>query len=229
MRWLRKLERGLFIFGLLLLGLYVGARIQGAVLSRVEVQTFESRLSGSAHLTETGSSGTTPDFSLWSLKRIRDYREGLASHFSPVVAILRIQKIHLEVPVANGTDDLTLNWAVGLIPGTARPGESGNIGIAGHRDGFFRGLKGIHRGDTLQIVTRTETTTYVIDHIVIVAPSDVSVLGPRTHSSVTLVTCYPFYFVGSAPQRYIVQASVRNQDKSSQRATRNAMAELQRR
>ena len=120
------------------------------------------------------------------------------------------------------TDDLSLNRAVGHIAGTALPGDSGNVGIAGHRDGFFRGLKDIVTGDTIEITTQAKTDTYVIDQITIVNPSDVSVLAPRSQPSVTLVTCYPFYFVGSAPQRYIVQASLKNADEKNPDATKNA-------
>jgi len=101
-----------------------------------------------------------------------------------------------------------LNRAVGHIEGTASPGENGNVGIGGHRDSFFRGLKDVVTGDEIEILTQKESTTYVIDQITIVNPSDVSVLAPRSRSSVTLVTCYPFYFIGSAPQRYIVQATL---------------------
>lgn len=82
------------------------------------------------------------------------------------------------------------------------------MAIAGHRDGFFRGLKDIGLGDRIEMVMPGRTETYIIDRITIVAPSDVSVLQPRLRESLTLITCYPFYFVGSAPQRYIVQASV---------------------
>jgi sortase A len=122
--------------------------------------------------------------------------------------LLRIPKIGLEVPVLEGTDDLSLNRAVGHIVGTPRPGESGNVGIAGHRDGFFRGLKDVAPGDTIEIVTSDNVNKYVIDEITIVDPSNVSVLAPRPQPSLTLVTCYPFYFIGSAPQRYIVHASL---------------------
>jgi sortase A len=101
-----------------------------------------------------------------------------------------------------------MDRAVGFIAGTARPGENGNIGISGHRDGFFRGLKDIREGDGIELVTATGTDTYTIDSIVLVKPADVSVLAPRPRPSITLVTCYPFYFVGSAPKRYIVQASM---------------------
>jgi sortase A len=125
------------------------------------------------------------------------------------LAVLRVRSIDLEVPVLEGTNDLTLNRGTGWIPGTTRPGAPGNIGIAGHRDGFFRGLKDLKVNDTLELVTGDRTYTYSVDQIRIVNPNDVSVLRPSAAPSLTLVTCYPFYFVGSAPQRYIVHASVR--------------------
>jgi len=149
-----------------------------------------------------------PDFSLWSPQRIKHYQQSLSAQLGPPLALLRIPKIRLEVPVLEGTDDLTMDRAVGFIAGTARPGEDGNIGISGHRDGFFRGLKDIREGDGIEFVTATGTDTYTIDSIVLVKPADVSVLAPRPRPSITLVTCYPFYIVGSAPKRYIVQASM---------------------
>ena len=91
--------------------------------------------------------------------------------------------------------------------GTANPGENGNMAIAGHRDGFFRGLKDLGVGDTIEMATMGRTATYIIHRITIVDPDNVSVLKPGPHASLTLITCYPFYFVGSAPKRYIVQAS----------------------
>ena len=121
--------------------------------------------------------------------------------------MLHISKIGLEVPLLDGTDDLTLNHAVGRISGTARPGESGNIGIAGHRDGFFRGLKDIGLGDTIALKTPQGTDTYVVDELNIVSPSKTDVLRAGLVPSLTLVTCYPFHFIGGAPQRYIVHAS----------------------
>ena len=223
MRWLGKLERLLLVFGLLLLGIYAGARIHGFILSQAEVQRFKSQQLLAQELNGgTEEAGKSPDFSLWSAKRIQGYQESLASHFAPAMALLRISKIHLEVPILEGTDDLSLNRGVGHIAGTSRPGDSGNIGIAGHRDGFFRGLKDVVTGDTIEIMTQRGTSTYVIDQITIVNPSDVSVLAPRARSSVTLVTCYPFYFVGSAPQRYIVQASLAGSDADNQNSGKGA-------
>ena len=209
MRWLRQLERLLLIGGVLLLAFYVAARIDGSVLSNAQVQRFKNQ----QRVSLAGPHGVAlttaiPDFSLWSEKRVKEYQESLAEHFSPALGILRIPRINVEVPILEGTDDLSLNRGVGHVAGTPNPGENGNVAIAGHRDGFFRGLKDVVLGDKIEMVTPQRTETYVIDRITIVEPSDVSVLQPRANSSLTLITCYPFYFIGSAPQRYIVQASI---------------------
>jgi len=99
-----------------------------------------------------------------------------------------------------------LNRAVGHIDGTAVPGQSGNLGIAGHRDGFFRGLKDVHLGDPIELETLGGSQIFRVADIRIVSPEDVSVLDTTAGPVLTLVTCYPFYFVGDAPQRYIVRA-----------------------
>ncbi|HTC94387.1 MAG TPA: class D sortase [Terriglobales bacterium] len=151
-----------------------------------------------------------PDFALWAESRIGSYRQSLEQYLPPPVAVLRIPAIQLETLVWEGTDDAILNRGAGLITGTARIDERGNMGIAGHRDGFFRRLKDLKIGDSMELVTQTRSETYVVDSFEIVDPENVGVLQSRLAQSLTLVTCYPFYFVGSAPQRYIVHASVRN-------------------
>lgn len=214
MQWSRKLERVLFVVGGLLVALYVAANVHRAVLSSAELRRFKALQPASAGLQEVGKRPATPDFRLWSEQRIKGYEQSLAEHFAPAIAILRIPKIHVEVPVLEGTDDLSLNRGVGHVAGSANPGENGNVAIAGHRDGFFRGLKDVGLGDTIELETQKATETYIIDRITIVDPSDVSVLKPRARGTLTLVTCYPFYFVGSAPKRYIVQASVADPAKA---------------
>jgi sortase A len=209
MRWLRQLEILLLVGGVLMLAFYVASRVRSAALSKAELQRFKTQ----QRVSVVGPRGVAlstaaPDFSLWSEKRVKEYEESLASHFSPAIGILRIPKINVEVPVLEGTDDLILNRGVGHVKGTAYPGEDGNVAIAGHRDGFFRGLKDVVVGDKIELVTLQQAETYIIDRITIVEPTDVSVLQPRSHSSLTLITCYPFYFIGSAPQRYIVQAFI---------------------
>lgn len=210
MRWMLRTERLLVVVAVLLLGLYVAARIHRSVLSRATIRAFEKQqkpeVGESAKLGDLVAA--EPDFRLWSPQRIKDYQDSIAAYAAPAIAILRIPKVDIEVPVLDGTDDLALNRGVGRIEGTARPGEDGNLGIAGHRDGFFRGLKDVSTGDKIELTTRKGTETYVIDRIVIVKRADVSVLAPREGPSITLVTCYPFYFIGSAPERYIVQATL---------------------
>ena len=122
------------------------------------------------------------------------------------LAVLRINRFKLEVPVLEGTDDSSLNRGGWSHRREAKPGEDGNIGIAGHRDGFFRALKDIPSGDALRLETLRGAEAYRVERVWIVSPDDVSVLDPTPARSITLVTCYPFYFVGSAPQRYIVRA-----------------------
>jgi sortase A len=215
MRALGWIQRLLLVVGLLLLGIYVGAHIHRTIMSRVEVRRFEDiKAKPDADKADIvlSLSGLKVSFDLWSEKRIEAYEHSLMEHFDPPLAILHIAKVSLEAPVLEGTDDLTLNRGVGHIAGTGRPGQEGNIGIAGHRDGFFRALKDIGPGDTIELVTASRKDVYTVDQIVLVSPSDVSVLEARPGRSLTLVTCYPFYFIGSAPQRYIVQASVRNSD-----------------
>jgi sortase A len=201
--------------GFALLAVYVVVRTDGALLARARILSFEaSRKSLSVTRGSTGlQDASSVDFSLWSEKRIESYKQSLVQRFDPPLALLRVAKIHLEVPVLEGTDDLTLNRGVGRIAGTARVGEKGNVGVAGHRDGFFRGLKDVGVGDKIDLVLPNRTDTYVVDKVEIVNPDNVGVLRATSVSSLTLVTCYPFYFIGSAPQRYIVHASIAASDR----------------
>ena len=217
MRWLHYLERLLLGFGLLMLAIYMGALAHKALLSRAALQTLKSDQPSSADPSTVELAAGKPDVTLWSLKRIKAYENSLATRVAPAIAILRIPKIGVEVPVLEGVDDWSLNRGVGRIPGTAPVGENGNIGIAGHRDGFFRGLKDVALGDVIEMVTPRQTEAYIVDRIVIVDPDDTSVLKPRPHPSLTLVTCYPFYFVGDAPRRYIVQASIADSGRGNGR------------
>jgi len=123
-----------------------------------------------------------------------------------VVARLSIQKIHLRAMVREGSDDETLDVALGHIPGTALPGQRGNVGVAGHRDTIFRHLAEVGRDDQIQLQTPSKTYVYQVDDMAIVKPEAVSVLTGGRDSRLTLVTCYPFNYIGSAPKRYIVKA-----------------------
>jgi sortase A len=211
-RVVRSVERILLITGTILLCAYVGVRLYGVIASRYIVASFQQNAAAGFVSSHADSGTTRPagvDTSLWSDKRIRAYNESLRHAFGTPLAVLSIPKIHLEVPVFEGTDDVTLDRGAGRIAGTAHPGQPGNLGVAGHRDGFFRGLKDVRLGDEIKLALPEGDATYVVDQITIVTPQDVSVLQPRAISSITLVTCFPYYFVGSAPERYIVSASLR--------------------
>ena len=164
-------------------------------------------LAGQAAGTRLQAAVAAPNLELWADKRIREYQESLLVEADPPLAVLTIAGLDIEVPVYDGTDDFNLNRGVGRIRGTARVGAHGNLGIAGHRDGFFRGLKDIAVGDSIDLLTAAGSEAYTVSSIEIVDPSDVSVLQPTGEKSLTLVTCYPFYHVGHAPQRYIVRAT----------------------
>ena len=111
-----------------------------------------------------------------------------------------------EVPVYDGTTDPVLDLAAGRIGTTALPGTPGNVGIAAHRDGFFRVLKDIKEGDALVLDTPVATEHCQVESMRITTPDDISVIDPTRGPAVTLVGCYPFYHVGSAPQQFIVRA-----------------------
>jgi sortase A len=143
---------------------------------------------------------------LWSTVRVKAYKASLQRETPPTLAILRIPRLALEVPVHDGTSDAVLDLAAGRIEGTALPGTPGNVGIAAHRDGYFRVLKDIKEGDTLVLDTPVAMEQYRVEWIRIVVPEDVSVIAPTPGAAVTLVGCYPFYHRGSAPKRFIVRA-----------------------
>jgi sortase A len=204
-RWL--LAAGLLFWAVLAAGLlhrYLGSRI--ALMDFEKAKTTADRAVPDA-LGLVGEGEV--DFSLWSEKRVRAYRESLAARKGAPMAVLSITRLGIRVPVFEGTDEWTLNRGVGWIAGTARPDEKGNVGIAGHRDGFFRRLKDISPGDAIEIATFRSTRTYTVDGIEIVTPDDVGVLRARSVPSLTLVTCYPFYFMGDAPQRFILHAALK--------------------
>jgi sortase A len=213
---IRRTEGVLLAIGLVLMAAWAGVWLYGFISSRAAITQFKAR---AANLTDKASaslslpSDSPVDFRLWSPQRISAYEESLAQKKDAPLAILYIRKIKLEVPIFNGTDDLALNRGVGRILGTARIGHKGNLGIAGHRDGFFRGLQSVAPGDVIEVVRPQHKDTYVISSTRIVVPEDVSVLHETAEPTLTLVTCFPFYFVGSAPKRYIVTSGLENAHK----------------
>ena len=200
----------LLVTGLTLVSVWLAAQLHRTISSRAAIAEFKAKRTVEA--SNRAFAATDPllpmpvDFRLWSANRISAYEDSLARKTDAPLAILRIPKINLEVPIFNDTDDITLNRGAGRILGTAQVGTSGNLGIAGHRDGFFRGLQNIAPGDVLELVRPQHADRYVVSQIRVVAPDDTSVLNPTPVPTLTLVTCFPFYFVGHAPKRYIVTA-----------------------
>ncbi len=204
----RWVERICLACGLGLLAMVGAIRLERSMASQAALKAFsELESSASSPHPETISSSLPSGMQPPAAGVAASPKAAATRGSRAPLAVLEIPKIHLEVPVMNGTDALTLNHAVGRIVGTARLGEPGNIGIAGHRDTFFRGLKDLQKGDAIELRTEEGTDRYIVDEIQIVTPQNISVLSPRARSSITLVTCYPFHFVGNAPQRYIVMAS----------------------
>src|SRR5208337_4040897 len=119
---------------------------------------------------------------------------------------IEISSIGLAAMIMEGVDGRTLRHAVGHIPGTPLPGQQGNVALAGHRDTFFRGLRNVHKGDEIILTTLRGSFSYCVDSTQVVEPEDTQVLSATAEDFLTLVTCYPFYFVGPAPQRFIVRA-----------------------
>src|SRR6202035_319334 len=115
-------------------------------------------------------------------------------------------RLRLSAIVLEGSDSRTLDLGIGRIPETANPGAAGNVVLSGHRDTFFRPLRSIRAGDRIAMVTRGGSYHYVVDWTAVVDPADTAVLKATPDRSLTLVTCYPFHYVGSAPQRFIVRA-----------------------
>jgi len=123
-----------------------------------------------------------------------------------LIGSIAIPRLGLVATIIEGTDTTTLRRAVGHIPSTGLPGQAGNVGLAGHRDTFFRQLKDIRQNDIITLTTLGGEYRYRVVSTRVVVPTEVSVLNPAVNQVLTLVTCYPFYFIGSAPDRFIVRA-----------------------
>ncbi len=201
----------------------------GFVESRMALEEFKGRLS---HQTggfgrniprspaSPASEASPPAGMDSSLGQIAPKRQSLGSAVDSAVAVLSVPKVGLEVPVFANTSRRNLNRGAGWIEGTATPAsDAGTIGIAGHRDGYFRKLKDLAEGDEILLATQSHEETFVVDRIRVVEPRDRSPLAPKRAKSLTLVTCYPFYYVGPAPNRFVVEAHLRAEAKSSTQPT----------
>ena len=123
-----------------------------------------------------------------------------------LVGRVEIPDLKLSAVVFQGTSAEILDRGVGHLDGSALPGQAGNVVLAAHRDTFFRSLRNIRKGDVVRMTTPSGIRTYTVDSTEVVAPTETSVMDPTPRPSLTLITCYPFYYVGHAPKRFIVHA-----------------------
>ena len=189
--WLRRAEIALFVLGSTFLGWAVSATIE-----RVAFQAGQARAFSEAEIEAAGPSSP--------LERIAPKTSG-----DPLLlGRIEISRLGVSAIVREGDDDATLSVAVGHVPGTAKPGDTGNVVLAGHRDTFFRELRNIRRHDTIRISTPGGQAEYRVETTEVVGPRETRVLDPTPEARLTLVTCYPFGFIGPAPKRFIVRASL---------------------
>jgi sortase A len=190
-------ERLLFAIGLMAFGWFASGQIyaarEQAALSR-ELEAARRAAAVESADTATVSSAPAPRRTQLSARAL--------------VGRIEVPRLKLSALAREGVDVRTLRGSVGHVPGTALPGEPGNAAFAAHRDTFFRPLEGIRKGDTVTVTTRDGVHRYRVYSTRIVSPSDVTVLRSGQQSQLTLVTCYPFDYVGSAPKRFIVQAEL---------------------
>ena len=221
------LERALLVFGCVCIGYYGYVTLDARQFQREQTAALEQRLTVSAGdrsspLPENGQTtpapterterkpvigvaGPTPSAPPAALER-RAPAAPVLNLAPGVLGILDIPRLRISSPVMSGDDDKTLDIAIGHLPDTPKPWESGNSAVAAHRDGLFRPLRHITVGDDLRVRTLHGELLYRVRELKIVMPEDLSVLEPTDTDLLTLITCFPFDYVGAAPKRFIVHA-----------------------
>lgn len=194
MRWI---SNAFLISGVLSIAVFCSLWAQSYLFQRRaerlidrQIAAFRSKASGGSESTLSESFSTT----------------GQAIKDDSLIGELEIPRLGVSVAVLQGVGDRTLRVAAGHVPETALPGQLGNVAIAAHRDTFFRALRNIRDGDEITLQTATGEYEYQVNASWVVKPQQVEVLAPTPYRSLTLITCYPFYLVGSAPDRFVVRA-----------------------
>ena len=190
-RVIRAVEIGLWSTGLLCAG--------ALLVNRAEVRAAQETVA---------SIGRTPPAA--SLRSEHSTKNGPVKSSEGILGRLDIPALRLTTPILDDDDTQSLLKGAGHIRGTAMPGGLGNFVVAAHRDTYFRPLAGIKRGMALRVVTPEETFTYVVDSTKIVNPEDLDVLDTGDVPQMTLITCYPFHYIGAAPQRFTVTAHLQS-------------------
>ena len=206
--WLRVAQYGFLVAGLAAIGYCVWSWIDARRFQAAEQRRFDAEL---RNLPPARAEIPTP---------LLIPREGAS------MGRIEIPRIGVSVMVVEGVGHDDLSRAVGHVPGTALPGQPGNVALAGHRDTFFRPLRLIRANDEITLTTLGGSYRYRVVSTSVVTPEDVQVLSPTRRDTLTLVTCFPFYYVGAAPKRFIVRAR-RLTESASARASTDASAGLE--
>jgi sortase A len=198
---LRWSERLLILVGVLSLAYFLYTYIEARLYQAFEDRELDEILSSAETTRELAAPAPAP-------------RRAIPAAGS-MVGRIEVPRLGVSAVIRAGSDARTLRLAVGYIPGTALPGDRGNFGLAGHRDTFFRKLREINPDDEIRIITKDGVYRYHVQRTSIVMPKDVWVLSPTDYPALTLVTCYPFNYIGSAPQRFIVRAALGTSDAAA--------------
>ncbi|HET8948577.1 MAG TPA: class D sortase [Candidatus Polarisedimenticolia bacterium] len=197
----RLLAIGLLLTGLTFLGAWTWEQLDTrwfqATQNRRLAELQQSR-SSSPHGTKTSASSAT--------RAKEPPADNVPPHTGDLIGKIDIGRVGLSAIIAEGTDSRTLRRAVGHVPSTPLPGDEGNVVLAGHRDSFFRALRTVEEGDEIDLTTPDATLRYEITSIEVVGAEDTDVLWPTKEKSLTLITCYPFHYLGPAPDRFVVRA-----------------------
>ena len=191
---LRWLERGLLAVGVVLAAWCAAVLVEARFHNAVPIPAASGQLKVTQTLILPGDAGAK--------------KSAPAPSAGVLIGRLEAPSVKMSTVVLEGTDDATLSRGAGHIEDTPLPGEAGNVGIAGHRDTVFRPLRNIQVGDPLELTIADRLYRYRISKTLIVGPDDVYVLDPTKNPMLTLVTCYPFEYIGHAPRRFIVQAQL---------------------
>lgn len=220
-RVLRRVEIALLLIGLALLSGALGATYDRWRYQRQQERAlFEPAVQEPAARVRTGTFGPFPPSAAdpresagplsksGSMPERRVASERPSAGADPyALGRIEIPRLGLAAIVREGADEKTLARAVGLVPGTARPGQNGNVVLAGHRDTFFRPLRGIRVNDRIRLFVPPHQYEYRVESLRVVTPEETDALASRGVDELTLVTCYPFRFIGPAPDRFIVSAA----------------------
>jgi sortase A len=194
---LQAVERLLLMLAIVSLGWYVAVQITSALSQASWADELERLAASRAQAATTSRAPVAPVA-----------RERPARMAGSLVGRIDLPRLGVSAIAREGVEAGTLRRAVGHIPFTSLPGARGNAAFAGHRDTFFRGLKDVRNGDRITVTTPEGLFSYIVRESRIVSPADVSVLDPTHQPTLTLVTCYPFSYIGAAPKRFIVRATL---------------------